>query len=258
MQWSRSTLLTIAAVAVFVALHACGGSSGKSCTQGTESCPCYGNSTCNPGLTCASNTCVSLGGAGGATGVAGIGGTTGSGATGGSSRGGAGGASASGTGGASSAGTGGKSTAGAGGTAAGGSAGAGSGGSGGGSCTSTSTDPMNCGACGHVCKSADPVFESCPTGGCCAGGKCGAYPASCITQQEGFTNCSDYCASIGETCSQLGCVRGKVTWQSWSSASDCQTFLNPAEGFSIGTCDATISWDSGTFRYIRCCCTDTH
>ena len=123
MQWSRACLLTIA-VATALALAACGGSSPASCAQGTERCPCFGNSTCNSGLTCASNTCVNLGGAGGTTGSAGTGGATGSGGTVGSSKGGSGGTSAAGTGGTNSAGAGGTSAAGMGGTAAGGTGGA--------------------------------------------------------------------------------------------------------------------------------------
>jgi hypothetical protein len=117
---------------------------------------------------------------------------------------------------------------------------------------------MNCGACGHVCKSTDPAFGGCPTGGCCAAGKCAAYPGACIMQTAGFTTCNEYCASIGETCVQKGCVRGDVTLQSWSTADLCDSFFNPASGFSEGSCDATIVWDTGTFRYIRCCCSDTH
>jgi hypothetical protein len=66
---------------------ACGGSSTKppTCPVGSETCPCYGNMTCNVGLACFSNICVnpatgnggSIGG-GGATGLAG---STGAGGT---------------------------------------------------------------------------------------------------------------------------------------------------------------------------------
>ena len=43
-----------------------GGASGatgtnSSCPVGAETCPCYGNDTCNTGLTCASHLCVNLG-----------------------------------------------------------------------------------------------------------------------------------------------------------------------------------------------------
>jgi cysteine-rich repeat protein len=49
-----------------LALAGCGGSSGKA--AGAEGGPCFGNSTCNAGLTCASNLCVQLPGVGGAGG----------------------------------------------------------------------------------------------------------------------------------------------------------------------------------------------
>ena len=42
-----------------------GGAGGEDCPDGTETCPCYGNDTCNPGLTCASGLCVDLGTGGG-------------------------------------------------------------------------------------------------------------------------------------------------------------------------------------------------
>ncbi len=46
-----------------------GGSAGSSsCPAGSETCACYGNDTCNSGLTCASHLCVNLGSAGGANG----------------------------------------------------------------------------------------------------------------------------------------------------------------------------------------------
>jgi hypothetical protein len=62
-----------------------GGAGGATaCPDGFERCPCYGNHTCQSGLTCASNHCVSLGGSGsgsggGAPAGPGSGGATGSG-----------------------------------------------------------------------------------------------------------------------------------------------------------------------------------
>ena len=35
-------------------------------------------------------------------------------------------------------------------------------------------------------------------------------------------------------------------------------FFNSAPGFGTGSCDSTIQFTSGTFRYVRCCCADTH
>jgi hypothetical protein len=37
-----------------------GGTGGVGCPAGSEGCACYGNDTCNAGLTCASHLCVSL------------------------------------------------------------------------------------------------------------------------------------------------------------------------------------------------------
>ncbi len=68
---------------------------GGTCSAGTESCPCYGNDTCNAGLACLSHVCVNPIGTGGtatggtATGGVATGGTaTGGVATGGTSTGG--------------------------------------------------------------------------------------------------------------------------------------------------------------------------
>jgi hypothetical protein len=232
MRWSRAWLLTILVGAAVLGAAGCGGSGGQTCAQGTESCPCDGTSMCNPGLTCLSKVCVNAGGTGGGGGGGGQGGTAGGGATGGSSRGGSGGTMAGGSGGASTGGN-------------------------GGSCTNTSTDPQNCGACGHVCKNANPLFGSCPTGGCCANGSCGPSPGACITRQSGFTTCTDYCASIGETCVQQGCVLGSVTWEGWVNADRCETIFNPTQARGTVACDTPIGFD-GTAVDVRCCCTDTH
>lgn len=237
----RGSLLMLIVGAIAFADAACGGSNGQSCAQGTERCPCYGNSTCNPGLTCASNTCVNLGGAGGGSGSGG--------GSGGSSRGGTGGTNTAGAGGTSTAGTGGTSTGGRGGTNAGG--------SGGGSCTAnTSTDPMNCGTCGHVCKNAAPVFGAyCPSSGCCVSGSCGPSFSPCLTQADA-TTCASYCSSIGETCVQGGCVSG-TTWLGWGSANACAVFHIPSEAISGGACTDPIQFNAAAMQ-VRCCCTDTH
>jgi hypothetical protein len=63
-----STTVVALSLAVLVAglLPACGGSSSK--PTGSESGPCFSNGTCDAGLTCVSQVCVNLGGAGGAAG----------------------------------------------------------------------------------------------------------------------------------------------------------------------------------------------
>jgi hypothetical protein len=60
---------------------------GSQCPDGSEACPCYGNSTCDGTLTCVSGVCVDLGSIGGTGGGAagGSGGASGSGGTSGSS-----------------------------------------------------------------------------------------------------------------------------------------------------------------------------
>lgn len=114
-----------------LALVSCGGSTTPA---GSERGPCYGNKTCDPGLTCASDVCVKIGtggsgggagngGAGGGTGAAGRGGMSGESGRGGS----AGGTSQAGAGGGGIGGG-----AGAGGSSPGAGGGAGNGGSAGG------------------------------------------------------------------------------------------------------------------------------
>ena len=69
---------TVASLATALILVACGSDRVRSgiileagiadaCAPGTERCACYRNSTCNPGLSCASQTCVLFGGTGGTT-----------------------------------------------------------------------------------------------------------------------------------------------------------------------------------------------
>ncbi len=60
-----------------------GGTGGADCPTGTERCPCYGNGTCNIGLTCASDVCVDLGAGGTTGGTGGTGGVDASGGAGG-------------------------------------------------------------------------------------------------------------------------------------------------------------------------------
>jgi len=112
-----SILMCLANVLASLALVSCSSNAGKptgsdagDCPTGAEACPCYGNKTCDVGLTCASNLCVALTGAGGSTGTGGsassTGGATGAGgsafSTGGAT--GAGGSVSTGAGGASSTG----------------------------------------------------------------------------------------------------------------------------------------------------------
>jgi hypothetical protein len=63
-----------------------GGAGGGGCLEGSESCPCYPNQTCDNGLGCVSHVCVNLGGGapsagGGAGGIAAVGGALSAGGT---------------------------------------------------------------------------------------------------------------------------------------------------------------------------------
>jgi hypothetical protein len=78
----RGWVVSLFAVAALVG--GCGSSSSMkqtTCPQGSETCACYGNMTCNVGLTCFSNLCVNPatgnGGAPGVGGALGIGGALG-------------------------------------------------------------------------------------------------------------------------------------------------------------------------------------
>jgi hypothetical protein len=125
-------------------------------------------------------------------------------------------------------------------------------------CTNTASDPKNCGSCGHVCKNADPVFNSrCPPNGCCVGGQCGPTFSACFGQGQA-TNCADYCTSIGETCVQDGCALGGLTWFAAGTLNACNVFHTPPEAQGAGACTTPIPFDNGTIVQVRCCCTDTH
>ena len=125
----------------------------------------------------------------------------------------------------------------------------------GGECSEPATDPMNCGACGHVCKNQDPVFRGggCADGECCVDSDCGPYLSDCTTQDMGFSTCDEICGSTGEQCVEYGC--NTVTWNVWNDdTTTCEDF-----GATIGTgfypCNAGLSWEEGI--KVRCCCTDT-
>jgi hypothetical protein len=75
----RALLLGALAASVLLVASSCGSSGGgaQTCAAGTETCPCYGNATCDVGLACLSDRCVSVTGTGGTSGAAGAGGTAG-------------------------------------------------------------------------------------------------------------------------------------------------------------------------------------
>jgi len=250
MNFLRSIVFFMSAAAVGAACTDEGGGEGDQgddCPVGSEGCPCR-DGACDGALECRSSLCVEGGGGtggaagssagtsgtatGGGAGV-GVGGTGDSGGTGGSS-----------SGGVPQGGVGGTSGAGGSGPPPGG---AGSGGSGGSTCSDTTSDPNNCGACGHVCESS-----------VCMNGQCTPYPGACFVEADGFTTCAAYCQSVGETCVFSGCGGGSVTVYSWPSedASLCPGNPGTANSRRQAPCDLALEFDPGAAFY-RCCCTDT-
>src|SRR5204863_8813416 len=72
---ARTSCLLLAIALAAAAVADCGGSNAgppSSCPAGSERCSCYGNGTCDVGLSCLSNRCVVVTGGGG-NGVGGLG-----------------------------------------------------------------------------------------------------------------------------------------------------------------------------------------
>jgi hypothetical protein len=225
-------------VALLIALS-CSESSKdpNTCPTGSEGCPCR-SGNCDAGLECRSSLCVE----GAAHGGSASGGSAGS-KNGGAGSGNAGASTTGGVNGnAGTAGT----TAGTnttGGTN-GGVGGAGTGGSAG-TCNDTSSDPKNCGQCGHACQ------------GDCKNGQCAPYPAGCFDGDDGFASCAAYCTSVGESCVAKGCGSG-TTLYAWDSdgGGECEAGTGTAEETHSAACDAPIEFGPG-YWILRCCCTDT-
>ena len=264
--------LALGGAALLIA-GACGGDDSGSSTAGVEGGSCYPNRTCNTGLTCASNLCVRVGGActpgasaacacpNGSSGTqtCDANGTTlgpcqceGSPTTGGA----AGVAGSPITGGAGGiVNTGGAPQAGAGGTPpTGGAAGSGGAAGTGGAapCSDTSTDRLNCGACGRVCRSEDADA--------CIAGQCEPAWGGCFRQLQ-FANCDLYCASIGETCAQDSCRYGNVTTftaRRWSGGDEYGCIANDfALNDYAGPNSCSRLFDREPDSWYNCCCTDT-
>lgn len=258
MVMSRKLLMALILVGAGLLAASCGGDDDDPACQGAEGCSCYGDSTCDPGLECRSDRCVDLS-SGGSSGTGGSGNAGGSNNSGGTNVGGSGNASgSSNTGGNSAGGTN------AGGSATGGSeqtggtgGSAGTAGSGGAACGDTSSDWENCGACGRKCDNGGSLCPMEPLGEpqCCVAGECAPAFGPCFVEDDGFENCSEACAGIGESCVAEGC--SDETWRGWGSSAEGECVqLVGAKRLVASACDEPLEW-AGDSRIIRCCCTDT-
>jgi hypothetical protein len=231
---------------------ACGGSdsadgcsgddcSSETCPAGQEGCACLEGDACEAGLTCLSQLCVDSAGSGGdGSGGDGSGGDTPG--TGGNP----------GSGGEDSGGDGSGGEANSGGSGGDGTGGDGSGGET--SCGDTSSDPDNCGSCGHQCR--DYYDEP----GTCTDGVCGEAHSECFdeTVAASVMTCNEYCSSVlGEVCVNQGCGGISSTWRRWNELSDCTGYSSAVAFAGTGdACGATLPLTAGGDHYYRCCCAE--
>jgi hypothetical protein len=113
-------------------------------------------------------------------------------------------------------------------------------------CTDLADDDDNCGACGTECEIQNPG-SSFQAGGCSPDGCLPVWDDTCITESDGFTDCAEFCASQGQTCTP-GCS-GESARAYFGSVNQCETIA----GFSLqADCDLDFNFvASGVYR---CCC----
>lgn len=118
-----------------------------------------------------------------------------------------------------------------------------------GCCADLDGDPLNCGACGHVCPGGWPV---------CTNGKCEPAFSGCIEEQPSLPDCAAYCSSVGQSCT-TGCsgVRGNSVayWEVPGCPQSALVHYGAPSG-NVATCTDPFAWntDASTQRSYRCCC----
>ena len=117
-----------------------------------------------------------------------------------------------------------------------------------GHCADTTSDDGNCGMCGRACTKYEIALNT-SVGGCDTS-KCLPTYGDCF-QIGVFTNCNQYCASTGESCTTGACYG--ATAEYYSSNITCRDLDGSAN--STGTCGETLDVQVGDWA--RCCCTDS-
>ncbi|MBL8716453.1 MAG: hypothetical protein JNL79_10690, partial [Myxococcales bacterium] len=100
----------------------------------------------------------------------------------------------------------------------------------GGKCTSTASDPANCGACGKTCSGGTPACVggacTCPTASRCGGGVC----ADLTSDFDNCGSCGNAC-DPGQTCVASACVCNAGTTACGGACVDLK-----ADGANCGGC----------------------
>jgi len=120
------------------------------------------------------------------------------------------------------------------------------------------TDNLNCGSCGHECVlwDAGTPYES----GGCIEGQCGPRWTYCQAGgfPGGFSNCSEICTALGETCVPDGCAGYTAALYDVDfDGHGCDPKTSTPAVTMTGDCDEPIPWasdDDESMREVKCCC----
>ncbi|KIG11574.1 Endo-1,4-beta-xylanase A precursor [Enhygromyxa salina] len=107
-------------------------------------------------------------------------------------------------------------------------------------CVDPTSDPENCGMCGHICEIKNDI-------GGCSESVCEPTLSECIHTEDPPVSCNDVCAGEGKLCIAQGCGGG-ATFYPYGSLNICEMFIGA--GQSSPCTDPTVL----AAGYYRCCC----